>query len=297
MIWHRYIRSHVLSTENHTSASFGSKGKLILIDFKNILTGKKGCGRYIHKAIVEYGSDNFIVQLLEEGDFQHIWRREIEESKKHLFHKGMGYNGNCGRAIYNDPATMKKIMEKTKLKRNKTIMKYKKWAMENRQFMSDKRKKYLENLKLSDPEKVKSWNANRSKARKNKTKETHNNVAKQANSMRLRAKNPTEHMLNGNKKRSSTMKGRCGSQAKAFSGYYVTPFGKFESLLQCRKITGIAETSILFLCKGDRKISLLRQKYLMRLSCFKNFEFSDKTSRELGFFFIPKNRNNESTIS
>jgi len=84
------------------------EGKTIQQRFEDHARGAGG--RYLFKAIQEFGVENFTIEEIERGELEYIRQREIEETANTLFVQGKGYNGNCGKCIIlNDEMWVRKI--------------------------------------------------------------------------------------------------------------------------------------------------------------------------------------------
>lgn len=264
------------------------KNKTYLDRFEEHISGKKGCGKFLHIAIKEFGREFFVPVLLEEGNIDHIRQREIEESINHLFSKDLGYNGNSGYAIYNDINTQKIINEKLNIKRANSVLKAKKTFKINKEKNGKTRKRTIENIKNTNPEKWKLWKCKQANSIKNQTKDTHEWRRKQSESLRLRATNPSDKMIEGNIKRSKSHTGKKGIKASAFKGWYHTPIGAFASMKTCTEYTKMNDRLIPRLCYNNILITKKLETAINKLDVFNDIKCFGKYTKDIGFYFIPK---------
>jgi hypothetical protein len=76
------------------------EGKTIQQRFEDHQQGRGG--KFLYKAMQEFGKQNFIIEEIERGDLEYICQREVEETSNTLYAHGKGYNGNCGKCIILD---------------------------------------------------------------------------------------------------------------------------------------------------------------------------------------------------
>tara|TARA_R110000822_G_scaffold20911_1_gene66615 strand:- start:2020 stop:2802 length:783 start_codon:yes stop_codon:yes gene_type:complete len=232
-----------------------AEGKTYLERFEEHKCGKGG--KHLYKAIQEHGEECFEIELVDGGTREYVSKREDEESKKTLFARGEGYNGNSGNAIFNTEEVYANIIKNRN--EEKRVAKWRATMEANKE----------------NEEWVKQVGERRSQSIKDKWK------------------NPTQAMLDGKKKEAQTKLGKknpkssitrkgmmMGEKNGNFKFWWVTPKGKFatqeEACLACGYKAG---NTIRRLCNTpDKKVSkqtcnTLGMHYLY-----------GKTHRECGFY-------------
>ena len=232
-----------------------AEGKTYLERFEEHKCGKGG--KHLYKAIQEHGEECFEIELVDGGTREYVSKREDEESKKTLFARGEGYNGNSGNAIFNTEEVYANIIKNRN--EEKRVAKWRATIEANKE----------------NEEWVKQVGERRSQSIKDKWK------------------NPTQAMLDGKKKEAQTKLGKknpkssitrkgmmMGEKNGNFKFWWVTPKGKFatqeEACLACGYKAG---NTIRRLCNTpDKKVSkqtcnTLGMHYLY-----------GKTHRECGFY-------------
>lgn len=242
-------------------------GKTIEDRFKDHIKGFRS-GRYIHKAIIEHGEENFFITEVERGSFEYIANREKEESKNCLFIKNQGYNANCGKCIlFNEEMMQRKIKNTDQEKR------VKKWheTYESRRHLHD----YTRKEQFFKKQEEVNWSRIRGK-----TKETCSSLKKQSDSLKKRWKNPTPAMLDNIERMKIALKGqnqhncerirksvatnranpRFGVRAPNFTGYWITPYGKFATCQEAAAELGIGICTLQVWCNKNKKILKMYHK-------------------------------------
>jgi len=207
------------------------EGKTYLDRFEEHVKGKGGV--HIYKAIQEYGRDAFDVELIEEGSKEYVSEREDQESKKTLYVRGEGYNGNVGNAIFNTKEAIDKIISKR-----------------------------------DEVKRVETWHATMEKNKKDQ-EWVEKRKNRKSKAIKEKWKNPTRAMLDGKKREAQTKLGKklpkssiakkgkmMGEENSNFKFWWCTPKGKFATLreaslacgYQCRQGITIAR-----LCNAPNK--------------------------------------------
>jgi hypothetical protein len=279
------------------------KNKTYLDRFEEHMNGEGG--KHLYKGVIQYGRDCFKTQLVEEGELSYILQREIDESKHTQYKQKCGWNGNVGRAIYNDENILQQILQKRTLKQKETSQKVsntqKKFNSEKKQLIQIKRKNTIKN---KAPEDIERWRKSIAAGWKGRTKQECEKLQKQSNTLKEKWKSPTPQMLAGKIKESLTKTGRTkenhdgirrqseklkgkrtGESNPSFKGWWMTPYGKFPSLLLAGKSVGYSQPeNVRKLCTKNTKIDrrILNHTNLPEI-------FFKCMSWDIGFGFIPKN--------
>jgi len=278
-----------------------AKGKTYLDRFEKHLKGKGG--KFLYKAILQYGSENFIVELIDEGDFDYIYKREIKESANTLYKDGTGYNGNTGRAIFNDKETIKLIIQKRKERYNKEVFQQKlkkAYEFKDRCAITEK---YKATVSLKSKEDIGIWRKSICNSIRGCNKTNNERIKRQSESLINAWKDPSEKMLQGKIKEARTKTGQTklnhegrrmqaekmmgrfvGAKNSSFKGYWLTPKGKFESAKDAGINMGFIKhvRNIARICLYNRIITKCYAKNSPEL-----LPYVGNSSYEVGFGFVP----------
>jgi len=248
-----------------------TNGKTYLDRFEEHINGRGG--KFLYQGILKYGKENFYIELVEEGDFEYIRDREILESKNTMYQKNMGWNGNVGKAIFNDERTIEtSILKRKNTIKNRTPKEWKNIKKKLSKSVIESLEKRAETISKKSKEEIENWHNSIRLSRLGKNKETSESVRKQAISMKNRYTAPTKKMIAGWKKISKTQTGKTkfnnlgtkrqsekmlgrntGKSNISWKGYWVTPKGKFETLKQAAdSIHSKNLDGVKFLCLGKR---------------------------------------------
>lgn len=278
------------------------KNKTYKDRFNEHMDGKGG--KHLYKGVLKYGKESFNIKLIEEGELEYIRQREIKESAHTQYKQNCGWNGNVGKAIYNDSKTIELIKEKKSLKQKETSEK-----VSNTQQRFDSKKKQMIQEKRNatiakkTSEEILQWRSSIAAGRRGKTKAECKILQKHSEAMIERWKHPTEKMLKGKKKQALTQTGRTkethehirrqsekmkgrfvGEKNSSFKGWWITPFGKFSSIITAGKSVGYKNPgNVKKLCIRNVKIN---KKILNNTNL--NKKFLKCWSLDIGFGFIPK---------
>ena len=269
-----------------------AEGKTYLERFEEHKCGKGG--KHLYKAIQEHGEECFEIELVDGGTREYVSKREDEESKKTLFARGEGYNGNSGNAIFNTEEVYANIIknrnEEKRVAKWRATMEANK---ENEEWVKQVGERRSQSIKNRNEEKrVAKWRAT-IEANKENEEWVKQVGERRSQSIKDKWKNPTQAMLDGKKKEAQTKLGKknpkssitrkgmmMGEKNGNFKFWWVTPKGKFatqeEACLACGYKAG---NTIRRLCNTpDKKVSkqtcnTLGMHYLY-----------GKTHRECGFY-------------
>lgn len=236
------------------------KDKTIEQRLNDHITGK-GAGKFLHKAIALIGAEAFSIMEIEKGPLEYIAQREMELTSTSLWHKGEGYNGNCGRCIIFDDEMMKQKFINTN-----QIERVKRWKD------TYNRNRHLHNYNRGADFKTKQEINNWSK-RRGKTKENSESLRKLSDSIRQRWKTPTEEMLKGiikgkttianqsqeiktqlNIKRNESRKKRKIEKGFNYSWMWQTPHGMFNNITDASIFMGISISALRSWCLKNKQI-------------------------------------------
>ena len=278
------------------------KNKTYKDRFVEHMTGKGG--KHIYKGVLEYGKNAFNIELIEEGNVNYIRQREVEETAHTQYKRHQGWNGNVGKAIYNDQETIENIKLKKSLKQKETSQKVSatqlNFSLEKKQNIQKKRKNTIAN---KTPEEILQWRNSITSGWRGKTKNECEKLQKNSKSMSERWKRPTEKMLLGVEKQASTKRGRTkenhegvrnqsekirgkftGEKNPSFKGWWITPFGRFSSVNAAGKSVGYKNPeNVKNLCVINTKID----KRIIN-NTFIDKKFYKCWSHDIGFGFEPK---------
>jgi len=236
--------------------------------YKEHLSGKGG--KYLYKGMLKYGKTNFYIKLIEEGSFEHIQKREIQECKNTLFKHSKGWNGNVGKAIYCSKDSLKKTKNTIK---NKPLSQILNWRYSIPSNWRGKTKYNCEKLKRQSESLKKRW--------KNPTKKMLLGKIKEAKTKSKQTKYNCERL----KKHSNSMKGRfLGENNNSFRGWWITPYGKYDTLKKAGLSIGykIPENVKKFCVKNIKITNCILKRTNLPLN------FLNKRSFDVGFSFLPK---------
>jgi hypothetical protein len=261
-------------------------------------------GNHLYKGVLKYGRDAFSIDLIEEGSIDYIRQREVVESIHTQYKQHCGWNGNVGKAIHNSLETIEIIKQKKSLKQKETSQKVsdtqRGFSLEKKQNIQTKRNATIAN---KTPEEISLWRISIVSGWKGKTKEECEKLQKNSKSMIERCKQPTEKMLLGRKKQSLTKTGRTkethegtrrqsekmkgqltGEKNPSFKGWWITPFGRFPSIIAAGKSVGYKNP------QNVKKLCIRNVKIDKRILNSTNLDkkFFKCWSLDIGFGFIPK---------
>jgi hypothetical protein len=258
-------------------------------------TGKGGV--YLYDAISKFGETDFYIELVEEGPFEYIKRREAEESKNTLFSNNAGWNGNTGNAIYNSPEKIVEITKKRMLVEDQRVLKFKKsfGKLDKTRILNKRR----DTISKKTDEEIYNWRSKIVKSIKGETKYSNERIERQSKTLKEKWKNPTDKMLIGNKKSADWKRGKTkenwkvmethskymelkvkGKNNPMFKHYYITPLGKFETFEQASIFFNAPKMS------GIRKLCKCPDKVITKtIAKFSNLpsSFIGMTAKEAGF--------------
>lgn len=279
------------------------KNKTYLDRFEEHMIGKGG--KHLYKGVLKYGRDSFSVKLIMTSSVNKIRNLEILKTKNTQFKQNKGWNGNVGKAIYNNRETILNNIQKRKLKQKEVSLKaantLRAKSQKEKALIQLKRKKTINKKTKKE---IYEWRQAIVRSWKGKTKENCLKLKKQSETMKKKWKTPTQEMLLGKikesntktgrtkfnhegiKKQSEKMKGRmAGKNNPSFKGWWVTPFGKFETLYLAGKSVGYTNPeNVRKLCTKNIKID----KRIINNTVLTE-QYKNKKSHDVGFGFIPKN--------
>jgi hypothetical protein len=226
-------------------------------------------GRYLFKAIQEFGVENFTIEEIERGELEYIRQREVEETANTLFVHGKGYNGNCGKCIIlNDEMWSKKIANTNQETR---VPKWKETYNENRHKHDYSRDaNFLEKQEQNNYSKIRG-----------KTKHECERLQKLADSNKQKWQQPTETMILGKiksiktnrlkteeEKRKIIEKQIVTRKLKREQGLYttspciwITPIGTFKNAEEGAVKFGIGVTTFKTWCTNNKQILKRHHKH------------------------------------
>lgn len=247
-------------------------------------------GRFLYKAMQEFGVDNFIIEKVERGDLDYIRQREVEETANTLYVHGRGYNGNCGKCIILDEE-----MRKRRITNTDQAIRVKKW-----------KDTYIKNKSNHDysrnEEFLKKLEENNYSKIRGKTKHESERLQKLSISNKQRWDNPTEKMLIGKQKSIQTNKNKSleekqeilkkqleTKKQKRLQGLYKispciwnTPLGNFKTAKEGADTFNIGVSTFKTWCIKNKQILKRHHKHNENIKP----EWDGKHTHELGFSMI-----------
>lgn len=247
--------------------------------------GYLGSGTVLASAIAKYGRENFDRITLYETDSElDCYAQEQKILKEalldpacyNMMHGGLGFSSGELHPMY---GTTRTADTKSKISANnkrgmlgKSHSEQAKAAIgaasQNRKVSDDTRRKMSEAAKRRPP---------MSDQTKRKLREKNSGV---------NAANYGKRFSNEHKRKMSLA--QTGKRNSKFQGYFVTPWGKFESALGASKALGISDNAIKSWCKKNDRILTKQTFGNMKVKLFEEADIG-KTYAELGFNFIPIN--------
>jgi len=243
------------------------EGKTIQQRFEDHARGVGG--RYLFKAIQEFGVENFTIEEIERGELEYIRQREIEETANTLFVHDKGYNGNCGKCIIlNEEMWVRKIANTNQETR---VPKWKETYNKNRYKHDYSRDaNFLEKQEQNNYSKIRG-----------KTKHECERLQKLADSNKQKWQQPTESMILGkiksietNKKKSAEEKQiiqdkqNAARKLKQEQGLYTTspctwftPIGTFKTAEEGAVKFGIGVATFKTWCVNNKQILKRHHKH------------------------------------
>ena len=224
-----------------------------------------GSGEALKSAIKKYGKSNFTKEILYEFDNANdAYSKEKEIVNKAFINENTNYNlvlgGNVG-----FPNRIFSIKSREKMSKSHIGLLH---SNETKEKMSKSSKSYI----FTEQHKNKI----------SKSKKGH--VVTRSTKDKLRKFNLGKKLSIKTKEKMS--KSRSGVKHHSFSGYYITPWGKFTTTKEA-EIKDVSYSSILKWCKKTNKCKITQRH--ISLSTYLTNNHLDKTFQEIGFDFISLN--------